>query len=58
MQRVDRYGGPAGPALPATKLAAIVPELAAIRERYFGGKLNCRIDIRPPGLNAILVRER
>jgi len=47
--------GPA--AMPATKLAAIVPEPAPIRECYFDGKLNCRIDIGPPRLDAILVRQ-
>ena len=54
----QQRGDEGGKASTAHLLAAIVPELSRFGERNFGGKLNCRIDIGAPHLNAVLVRER
>ena len=54
----QQRGDEGGNASTAHLLAAIVPELSRFRERNFGGKLNCRIDIGAPHLNAVLEGSR
>ena len=49
----QQRGRQGGKAARAHLLAAIVPELSRFGERYLRGKLNCRIDIGPSGLNAM-----
>ena len=49
-QQSGRQGGKAAT---AHLFVAIVTELWRFGERYLSGKLNSRIDIGPPGLNAV-----
>jgi hypothetical protein len=53
----QQQGNDGGTTAATHLLAAIVPELPRFGERNLGGKLNCRINIWPPGVDAGLVRQ-